>query len=236
MALPTLIDAVAANIPDFDLRVVNTTDTLEYDTDNNDIPFGQISANIAGTPVTPDGVWLRVSHAPAISEPYRLYAVVQPPSSSAALEIEPNSTQAQAQSSSKNYFAGYLPGPTDEDYYAFTIANSEVINGLHVANTSALVCLKAKAYLDLTERKAQGAQIDDQKIKKHRNDIVRLIATLPDKGLPSPPASIQEDLQRYIALLTEENPDMSAVIKSAGLGRTTLVEILQTMKRLYSLA
>jgi hypothetical protein len=122
-----LIDAISANIPDFDLRVVNSTDTLEYDADNNDLPYGQGSGSVAGTPLTADCAWLRITHVPAISEPYRLYAVVQPPASNATAEIEPNGTLAQAQSSPKNYFSGMLQGPADEDVYAFDAVAGDVI-------------------------------------------------------------------------------------------------------------
>lgn len=122
-----LIDAISANIPDFDLRVVTSTDTLEYDTDNNDIPYGQSSGSVAGTPLTTDCASLRITHVPQISEPYRIYAVVQPPLSNAVAEVEPNGTLAQAQSSPKNYFRGTLPNATDEDLYAFDAVAGDVI-------------------------------------------------------------------------------------------------------------
>ena len=122
-----LVDSISANIPDFDLRVVNSTDTLEYDTDNNDLPYGQGSGSVAGTPVTDDCTWLRVSHAPGHSEPYRLYAVVQPPSSNAAPEIEPNGTIQQASQSPINYFSGFLPGMNDEDLFAFDAVQGDSV-------------------------------------------------------------------------------------------------------------
>lgn len=122
-----LIDSVSANLSDFNLWVVSSTDTLEYDTGNNDFVYGD-SGTVAGTPLTEDCAWLRIRHAfPRFSEPYRIYAVVQPPASSATVEIEPNGTIGQAQSSSHNYFSGLLPDPTDEDLYAFDAAAGDVI-------------------------------------------------------------------------------------------------------------
>ena len=122
-----MIDSISANIPDFDLRVVNSTDTLEYDTDNNDIPYGQGSGSVAGTPITDDCTWLRVSHAPGFSEPYRLYAAVQPPAANATTETEPNGTTQQANQSPLNYFSGVLPGMNDEDIYAFDAVEGDSI-------------------------------------------------------------------------------------------------------------
>jgi len=127
-----MVDGVAANAEDFDLRLTTTTDTLQYDDNSNDPLFGSASPNIDGTP-TPNAsvpLFLRVNNfAATASEPYRLYAVVQPPGSnpacnncSATTETEPNDKAPQANSAVNNYFYGTLPGPapsTDVDFYRF---------------------------------------------------------------------------------------------------------------------
>lgn len=127
-----MVDGVAANAEDFDLRLTTTTDTLQYDDNSNDAQFGSGSPNIDGTP-TPNSatsLFLRVNNlAGAASEPYRLYAVVQPPGSnpgcnncSATTETEPNNKLDQANAAANNYFYGNLSGPapsTDVDVYRF---------------------------------------------------------------------------------------------------------------------
>jgi len=127
-----MVDGVAANAEDFDLRLTTTTDTLQYDDNSNDAQFGSGSPNIDGTPTpgvaTP--LFLRVNNlAGAASEPYRFYAVVQPPGSnpgcnncSATTETEPNNKLDQANAAANNYFYGSLSGPapsTDVDIYRF---------------------------------------------------------------------------------------------------------------------
>ena len=52
-------------------------------------------------------------------EPYRLYAVVQPPLASATTETEPNNTPAQANMAANNYFLGALTNSADVDVYEF---------------------------------------------------------------------------------------------------------------------
>ena len=116
------IDGVAGNSSDFDLRVTTATDTLEYDDADNDAPLGPFSPNVSGTPLTAATAFLRVTHVnPSTqAEPYRLYAVVQPSSASAAVEAEPNGTTAQASSAVGNYFSGALSGAspsTDLDVF-----------------------------------------------------------------------------------------------------------------------
>ncbi len=138
-----LIDGVASNSTDFDLRVTTTTDTLEYDDANADVAFGSLSATIGGTPLTGVPSFLRVSHfSGTAAEPYRIYSVVQPPganslpgciggpTTSATAETEPNNTTATANSAGNKYFSGSLAGPapsTDVDIFSFTANAGDLI-------------------------------------------------------------------------------------------------------------
>jgi hypothetical protein len=127
-----MVDGVAANAEDFDLRLTTTTDTLQFDDNSNDAQFGSASPNIDGTRIpNTSQVFLRVSNnsAGVASEPYRVYAVVQPPGTnpgcidcSATNEVEPNNKTQQANAAPNNYFYGSLSGPapsTDVDMYRF---------------------------------------------------------------------------------------------------------------------
>lgn len=67
----------------------------------------------------------------------------------------------------------------DDDYYNFTIKNSFVDNGLKVATPLALIVLKIKAYLNLVAEKEQGLHVNTKNIKKHRSDVLKLVATSP---------------------------------------------------------
>jgi hypothetical protein len=127
-----LLDGVSSNTTDYDMRVTTATDTLEYDDLNNDIAFGSLASNVAGTPLTGVASFLRVNHnsAAAVAEPYRLYAVVQPPIASATAETEPNNTTGQANTAGNNYFSGSLSAPaasTDVDIFSFTATAGDLI-------------------------------------------------------------------------------------------------------------
>jgi hypothetical protein len=127
-----LADGVAAGEGDLDLRVTTAVDTLEYDDSDNTAPFGALAPNLAGTPLTGAEAFIRVSYYTTVaqSDPYRLYTVVQPPSSSAASEVEPNDTAAQAGASAQNYISGALAGPApsvDTDVYAFDAAAGDLL-------------------------------------------------------------------------------------------------------------
>jgi hypothetical protein len=126
-----LVDGGASNMTDFDLRVTTATDTLDYDDLNADFLFGSLSPTIAGARLTAAPAYLRVDHfLGTASEPYRLYAVVQPPSSTATSESEPNNTTAQADAAANNYFSGTLSGPApsaDVDLFSFSASAGELV-------------------------------------------------------------------------------------------------------------
>lgn len=122
-------DGVAGGSTDFDLRVTTTADTLEFDDANNDTAYGATSPNVAGTQLAGAAAFLRLTHHSAIqqSEPYRLYAVVQPPSSAATPEAEPNGTTGTATTGSNLYFSGSLNGTGDVDIFRFSAAAGELV-------------------------------------------------------------------------------------------------------------
>jgi len=94
----------------------------------------------------------------------------------------------------------------DEDYYQFTVKNSILIEGIHIANAEALICLKAKAYLNLRKAKDEGKQINSDDIKKHKNDVLRLALMInPDETIDIP-ESIRNDMEEFIEKVQDELP------------------------------
>ncbi len=102
------------------------------------------------------------------------------------------------------------------DYYEYILNQSIVENEVHIANKQALICLKAKAFIDLTERKAKGDAIDNKNIKKHKNDIFRLAITLAPDDLFEVPETIKSDMQSFVNAIADNLPD-KAIFKSMGL-------------------
>jgi hypothetical protein len=62
----------------------------------------------------------------------------------------------------------------DDSYYAFLHAGKKDLDGLSVLNPEYIIPLKARAWLDLAARRAEGEQIDSRHIKKHKLDVFRL--------------------------------------------------------------
>ncbi|MBC8487155.1 MAG: hypothetical protein ISS17_05935 [Bacteroidales bacterium] len=104
----------------------------------------------------------------------------------------------------------------DDDYYNFTLKNSQLTDGVHIANTEALICLKAKAYIDLANRKEQGEDISSKEIRKHKNDVFRFAALLAVDVVIELPDTIKLDLQNFSERIKNELP-VNAIFKEMGL-------------------
>jgi hypothetical protein len=91
----------------------------------------------------------------------------------------------------------------DDEYYEFLLSGVVNVDGVPVLDAAHLIPFKAKAWLDLTERKANGVQVDSKDIRKHKNDILRLSELLlPDEVLLLP-STIMKDMQAFLAAVDQ---------------------------------
>jgi len=123
----------------------------------------------------------------------------------------------------------------DEDYYQFTLSHSTVEDNLHFASTEALICLKARAYLDLKKRKDDGDDaVKSAHIKKHRRDVFLLGAMLAPEQRFSIPAGILADLQRFIDVIATDLPE-PAIFKVMELAKVKSETVLETILTVFEL-
>ena len=117
----------------------------------------------------------------------------------------------------------------DDDYYAFTIEHSRNIDGIHVASPEALICLKAKAYTEMLDRKAEGEQVDSRDIEKHKKDVFRLIAMLPQDARFSLPEKLRNDMSDFYQRIGElPNSDFFKNAGLRGLDAQRLLDLFNT--------
>lgn len=124
----------------------------------------------------------------------------------------------------------------DDAYYEFTIEHSKKGATLHRADDLALICLKAKAFLDLTEKKATGKIVDSKNISKHKNDVFRLAATLRDDDRIVLPEGIRSDLINFVNIMTNTEPDVKAIMKTMGVTSVTANDLLSQIKINFNLS
>ena len=86
----------------------------------------------------------------------------------------------------------------NDDYYDLLRSSRQTVDGICVPPPEALLLLKAKAWLNLTECKASGGFVKDRDLRKHRTDILRLQAlALDDASLAMTPA-LHEDAAAFL--------------------------------------
>ena len=103
----------------------------------------------------------------------------------------------------------------NDDYYYFTLEHSIIEDGIRLANIESLIVLKAKAFIDLSERKATGETIDEKNIRKHKNDVFRLVTMLTEMDSFALSSDIQNDIDDFCQKVSQSLPD-SAFFKTIG--------------------
>ncbi len=120
----------------------------------------------------------------------------------------------------------------DEDYYQFLHQHKIEIDGVQVVSTACLIPLKAKAWLDLSERREAGEQVDSKEVKKHRNDVFRLFQIIPPELRVDLPKSVSRDMERFFIAISEES-DLS--LKPYGLEGLGVLDVVGLLRRIYEL-
>lgn len=132
--------------------------------------------------------------------------------------------------------AALTPFPIDDDtsslsaillnneYYEFLLDGRIQINGITILDAGYLIPFKAKAWLDLTDRKSVGETIDSKNIRKHKNDIFRLSVLLGQNARINVTSGIYKDIQMFLHAMRQEDINT----KQLGLSRTkdAILEIL----------
>ena len=122
----------------------------------------------------------------------------------------------------------------NDDYYNYLRQNCILENGLQLADLNALICLKTKAFLEISERIAQGGKEDAKHLKKHKNDVFKLAAMLPTESNYELPASIKKQLNEFLQVIKNELPDKQ-IFKDMRLPSLTTERIIEQIKKSFSL-
>lgn len=113
----------------------------------------------------------------------------------------------------------------NDDYYKILLDGKTVINGLSVLRPEYLILFKAKAYLDLRERKENGEKVDSNDIKKHKKDVLRIASELVLKSVENLPEAVKKDIDTFVSSLKREPFDAN-LLKNYGLKNEDVVQVL----------
>lgn len=115
----------------------------------------------------------------------------------------------------------------DDDYYQLVRSGTTVVDGINVLDAAYLIPFKAKAWLDLTQKKASGQSVDSKNIRKHKNDVFRLSTLLTQQAQVAVSDSVLADLRAFLTAMRDEAVDL----KQLGLTRdkeTVIADLMRT--------
>ena len=118
----------------------------------------------------------------------------------------------------------------DSEYYNFILAHRILEDDIPIISPEGMIPLKAKAYLDLVERKKTETSIDSKDIKKHKNDVFRMYNLLTLETRVTLPKNISDDMKVFIENMRIDTPDLKNIEVN-----NTLEFVLNNIKLIYNL-
>ncbi|MCK4920494.1 MAG: hypothetical protein KAS71_05570, partial [Bacteroidales bacterium] len=94
-----------------------------------------------------------------------------------------------------------------DDYYKYMIEHSTIEDGMNRANTESLICLKARAFIDIADRIKKGSHEDSKNLRKHKGDIFRLAVMLNEDDEFELPKNINADMRVFMDAIAGDLPD-----------------------------
>lgn len=119
----------------------------------------------------------------------------------------------------------------DDDYYTFLQAGKKIIDGVQIAGAEHLVPLKARAWLDMSERKSAENKGDTKDINKHKKDVFQLF-TIVD---PDFAGLVLDQVKSDLAVFLDRMKGEAVDLKALGLGSQTLESIDAELRRIYGI-
>ncbi len=116
----------------------------------------------------------------------------------------------------------------NNEYYEFLLHGRIQIDGIPILDAGYLIPFKAKAWLDLMNRKSIGENVDSKNIRKHKNDIFRLSVLLAQNTRINVTSEIYKDMQMFLHAMQQEDINT----KQLGLSRTK-EDILKVLSNTY---
>ena len=116
----------------------------------------------------------------------------------------------------------------DDDYFRLVENNLTIVRGVSVPIAEVLMLLKMKAYLNLKESREQGKKIASDDIRKHRNDVMRLLAVANTKSKLAVSDNVFSDVKLFLSDLNIDENHLR-MMGVPGFSVDEVKEIIQNM-------
>lgn len=119
----------------------------------------------------------------------------------------------------------------DEEFYHFALEHSTMEDELHVADTIGLICLKMKAYLNLSEQEPPAHSSD---IRKHMSDVFKLMASGNAAESVALSANMKKDAAAFVEKMESLMPN-KPLQDSIQRNETFIRQVLDEIRRIFDL-
>lgn len=113
----------------------------------------------------------------------------------------------------------------DDSYYELLLRERDIIDGITVLKPTGLIAFKAKAWLDLNQKLGQGEHVDFRDIKKHRNDILRIVSEMPLEFCELP-EKVRKDMESFTRTLKVTKEELKN-LKITGVQEADIINTLR---------
>lgn len=117
----------------------------------------------------------------------------------------------------------------NDEYYEFMKQGKVTVAGITVLDAAYLIPFKAKAWLDLIDRKDAGEHVDSKNIRKHKNDVFRLTELLDTSKKILTPPGVLKDIKVFIEKMRLEEVN----VKQLGIIGKDKKKILDELEKIY---
>ena len=118
----------------------------------------------------------------------------------------------------------------NDDYYDLLVKGRRIVHGFSLIELEIVILFKIKAWLDLKERKEAGEDVDTKNIRKHKNDVFRLLTNASPTSRVESSRDIRNDVIQFIEQIKEDKPDL----KNLGIRGTSLDDMLEILGDIYN--
>ena len=110
---------------------------------------------------------------------------------------------------------------------------------MSVADLTALICLKATAFVNLSlQKKEDPSSVQSHDIRKHRDDVFKLLSAVENVGPISLPECIKAKVGAFASIIEESCKDrdfLKSMDKTLGIGREAIQDYLMQLKDMFEL-
>lgn len=99
----------------------------------------------------------------------------------------------------------------NDAYYELLLDGKVIADDVSVLDAGHLIPMKMKAWLDLTEKKANGMHVNDRDLRKHRQDVFRLFRLIGDNDSIHVPQEVLDDVKAFIGIVREQKFDTASI-------------------------